>query len=135
MSLSRARHEPLLTQLGSVHAGVTVISAPSERFSRNPPRCSCHTIVSTCSTVYRDPKAAQGTSKTDYGGGGGGGGGRWVAAQKPPYQHLAGETSLLGATRSPTAVARAPVTSRDGHNRPRPSLDHTGVTVVAAPKG
>ena len=46
------------------------------------------------------------------------GGGRWVAAQKPPQQHLAGETSLLGATRSPTAVARAPMTSkRDGHNQ------------------
>ena len=35
-------------------------------------------------------------------------GGRWVAAQKPSQQHLAGETSLLGATRSPTTVARAP---------------------------
>ena len=38
--------------------------------------------------------------------------GRWVAAQKPPQQHLAGETSLLGTSRSPTAVVRAPVTSR-----------------------
>ena len=37
--------------------------------------------------------------------------GRWVAAQKPPQQHLAGETSLLGTTRSPTVVARAPTTS------------------------
>ena len=36
-----------------------------------------------------------------------------MAARKPPQQHLAGETSLLGATRSPTAVARAPVTSRE----------------------
>ena len=40
-------------------------------------------------------------------------GGRWVAAQKAPQQHLAGETSLLGAIWSPTAVARAPVTSRE----------------------
>ena len=31
---------------------------------------------------------------------------------KAPQQHLAGETSLLGVTRSPTAVAWAPVTSR-----------------------
>ena len=36
------------------------------------------------------PQNCQGTSKTDCGGG------RWVAAQKPPQQHLAGETSLLG---------------------------------------
>ena len=35
-----------------------------------------------------------------------------MAAQKPPQQHLAGETSLLRTTRSPTAVVRAPVTSR-----------------------
>ena len=38
--------------------------------------------------------------------------GRWVAAQKLPQQHLAAETSLLVSTRSPTTVARAPVTSR-----------------------
>ena len=61
----------------------------------------------TSTTVHRDPIAAQGTTKTDHGGG------RWVAAQKHPQQHLAGETSLLGTTRSPTAVARAPTTSRE----------------------
>ena len=53
-------------------------------------RCKYHTVVSTRSTVYRDPKAAQGTSETDYGVADG------VAAQKPPQQPLAGETSLLG---------------------------------------
>ena len=36
-----------------------------------------------------------------------------MAAQKPLHQHLARETSLLGVTRSPTSVARAPVTSRE----------------------
>ena len=36
-----------------------------------------------------------------------------MAAQKPPQQHLTRETSLLGTTRSPTAVARAPTTSRE----------------------
>ena len=48
------------------------------------------------------PKIAQGTTRQTVEG-------RWVAAQKPPQQHLAGETSLLGTTRSPTAVVRAPV--------------------------
>ena len=31
-----------------------------------------------------------------------------MAAQNPPQQHLAGETSLLGTTRSPTAVFPGP---------------------------
>ena len=56
----------------------------------NPPLCSCHTIVSTRSTVYRDPKAAQGTSKTDYWRG------RWVAAQKSPISIWQGENQPAG---------------------------------------
>ena len=47
------------------------------------------------------PNAAQGTTRLSRRG-------RWVAAQKPPQQHLAGETSLLGDHRSPTAVAWVP---------------------------
>ena len=34
-----------------------------------------------------------------------------MATQKPPQQHLQMETSLLGVTRTPTSVARAPVIS------------------------
>ena len=40
-------------------------------------------------------------------------GGQMGSSPKDPQQHLARETSLLGATGSPTAVARAPVTSRE----------------------
>ena len=40
-------------------------------------------------------------------------GGQMGGSPKAPQQHLAGETSLLGVTRSPTAVARASVTSRE----------------------
>ena len=36
-----------------------------------------------------------------------------MAAQKIPQQHLAGETSLLWGTWSPTTVAQVPVTSRE----------------------
>ena len=38
-----------------------------------------------------------------------------MAVQKPPQEHLARETSLLGVTRSPTSVARAPVISGGSH--------------------
>ena len=40
-------------------------------------------------------------------------GGQMGGSPKAPQQHLAGETSLLGESRSPTAVARAPETSRE----------------------
>ena len=73
----------------------------------NPLTLQTHTVVPIRSTVYRDPKAAQGTSVTDYGVADG-----WQP-KSPPQQPLAGETSLLGATRSPTTVARAPVTPKE----------------------
>ena len=80
---------------------ITVV-APSRSDS-----CKCHTVVPFRTTVYRDPKASQGTSKTDCGGG------RWVAAQKPPNSIWLGKPACwLGVTRSPTAVARASMTSR-----------------------
>ena len=44
--------------------------------------------------------------------------GRWVAAQKRPQQHLAGETSLLGATPESNRGCPGPRDiKRDGHNR------------------
>ena len=85
----------------------------TQAFSRvSVTRCECHTVV-PLSTVNRDPKAAQGTSENGLQRG------RWVAAQKLPQQHLARETSLLGVTRSPTSVARAPVISGGSHIRLR----------------
>ena len=77
---------------GSEDLARTLVCAPAP----------CHTVVSTRSTVYRDPQSCSRDIEDGLWGG------RWVAAQKHPQQHLAGETSLLGATRSPTAVARAP---------------------------
>ena len=62
--------------------------------------------MSTRTTVRRDPRLLKGQRRRTMEG-------RWVAAQKPPQQHLAGETSLLVTIRSPTAVVRAPVTSRE----------------------
>ena len=50
-----------------------------------------HTIVSTRTTVCRDPKLLKGHRRRTAGG-------RWEAAQKPSQQHLARETSLLGTT-------------------------------------
>ena len=44
-----------------------------------------------CTTVHRDPKLLKGHRRRTAGG-------KWVAAQKPPQQHLAGETTLLGTT-------------------------------------
>ena len=61
---------------------------------RQLPRCSC-------TAVCPNPKAAQGVSMADYGKQMGG-------RPKASQQHLAGETSLLEVTRSPTAVARVP---------------------------
>ena len=61
--------------------------------------------IASCTTVCPDPKAAQGMLRADCGKQMGG-------SPKASQQHLVGETSLLGVTRSPTAVARAPVTSR-----------------------
>ena len=81
-----------------------------------------------------------------------------MAAQKPPQQHLAGETSLLGGrgggTWSPTTVAQVPVTSREmatvgwkfneastldielGQGPMTTKVQFTlGVTVVPAPSG
>ena len=77
--------------------------------------------MSTHTTVRRDPKLLKGQRRRTMEG-------RWVAAQKPPQQHLAGETSLLGTTRSSIAVARAPTTSRgqppfEVNGSPR-SLEH-----------
>ena len=59
---------------------------------RQLPRCSR-------TAVCLDPKAAQGMSMADCGKQMGG-------SPKASQQHLAGETSLLEETRSPTAVAR-----------------------------
>ena len=44
-------------------------------------------------------------------------GGRWVAAQKPPQQHLAGETSLLGGDPESNRSPGPCDIKRDGHNR------------------
>ena len=56
------------------------------------PRCS---RIAVCT----EPKAAQGMSMADCGKQMGG-------SPKASQQHLAGETSLLEVTRSPTAVAQ-----------------------------
>ena len=76
--------------------------------------------------------------------------GMWVAVHKPLQHHLAGETSLLGDYRSPTAVAQVTGTSREmaavgwkfnETNRVGPSSSHNKgpvharVTVIAAPSG
>ena len=50
-------------------------------------------------TVYSDPKAAQGMSMADCGKQMGG-------SPEASQQHLSGETSLLEVTQGPTAVAR-----------------------------
>ena len=78
----------------------------------------CHTVVPTRSTVYRDPKAAQRTSKTDCGGEGGGGGADGWQPKKLPQQHLARETSLLGGVPESNHGCPGPRDiKRDGHNR------------------
>ena len=62
--------------------------------------------TSSRTTVLRDPKLLKGNEDGLWRG-------RWVAAQKPSQQHLAGETSLLFKTiRSPTTVARLPCRKR-----------------------
>ena len=73
----------------------------------NVQSCKCHTVVSIfAQQSIETPKLSRDIEDGLRRG-------RWVAAHKPQQQqHLAGETSLL-ATRSPTAVARAPMTSRE----------------------
>ena len=134
------------------HASVWGRIAPSEAQGIVVKHRHSRSVTQLCLFAQQStetPKLLKGHRRRTAGGGGGGG--RWVAAQKPPQQHLAGETSLLGATRSPTAVARAPVTSREmatvswkhqwnQHSRyrggPRSSLNqgpvHAKVTVIAA---
>ena len=96
--------------------------------------CGLPTIVTACHShnSLRDPMLLKGHRRRTARG-------RWVAAQKPSQQHLVGETSLLGDYRSPTAVARAPVTSSRCQAGPRFSLNqgpvHAGVTVAAALSG
>ena len=53
--------------------------------------------MSGCTTVHRDPKLLKGREDGLWKG-------RWVAAQKPPQQHLAGETSLLWLTQGPAML-------------------------------
>ena len=44
-------------------------------------------------------------------------GGRWVAAKKPPQQHLAGETSLLGRPGVQPQLPGPCDIKRDGHSQ------------------
>ena len=90
----------------------------------------------------RDPKLLKGHRRRTAGG-------RWVAAQKPSQQHLAGETSLMGLPKSnrscpgPNDIMREIAGTLNQHSRcqagPRFSLNqgpvHAGVTVAAKPSG
>ena len=113
------------------------IDAKHKHSRVNPPRCSCHTIVSTRSTVYRDPKAAQGTSKTDCGGQMGG-------SPKAPTTASGRGNQPAGSDPESNRSCPGPMTSRGEttlstlslakvQSQPRSSPD--GVTVVAAPSG
>ena len=81
-----------------------------------PPRCKCHTVVPTCSTVYRDPKAVQGTSNTDCGVADG-----W----QPKSPHIStwqGNQPAGGDPESNHSCPGPRDINRDGHNRLKPTL-------------
>ena len=61
----------------------------------------------TCTTVYRETQCCSEINEDGLWRS------KWVAAQKPSDSIWQGKTSLLRDFRSPTAVARAPVTPRE----------------------
>ena len=84
---------------------ITVVAPPLQNFAGGAnvvTPASCHTVVSTRSTVYRDPKAAQGTSMADCGVADG-----WQP-KRAPNSTLQGKPACWGVTRSPTAVVLGP---------------------------
>ena len=121
----------------SINEIVLRIDAKHKHSRVNPPRCSCHTIVSTRSTVYRDPKAAQGTLKTDCGGQMGGSPKAPTTASGRGNQPAGGDTESNRSCPGPMTSRGETTLSTSSlakvQSQPRSSPD--GVTVVAAPSG
>ena len=125
----------------SIITGICVAHrCKTQAFSCKSYTLQLSSLVTTCSTVYRDPKAAQGTSKTDHGGQMGGSPKAPPSASGRGNQPAGGDTESNRGCPSPVSQpARASVRpTLSTSNRVwfclNQSPDHTGVTVATAPK-